>query len=73
MNSKQKQIIAKLDNGILSQEKLVKKLKKYPEQKTKISFMNLFSLELENKTIVDAYEKYSQLSKFVKVKKLFID
>lgn len=73
MNSRQKQIIKKLDNGILSHDKLVKKLKRFPDQKTKISFLNLFSLELENKTIVEYYEKYSQVSKFVKVKKLFID
>lgn len=72
MNSRQKKILRELDNGILSHEKLVKKLKKFPEHKTKISFLNLFSLELENKTIVEYYEKYSQVSKFVKVKKLFI-
>ena len=69
MNSRQKALLSKVNNKILSQDKLIKKLKKYPDQKTKISFLNLFELELENKKIVSAYEKYSQISKLVKVKR----
>ncbi len=69
MNSRQRQLLHKIDNKILSQDKIIKKLKKYPEQKTKISFLDIFSMEFENKKIVEYYEKYSQISKLVKIKK----
>ena len=68
MNSRQKALLVKEDSKILSQKKFVEKLKKYPNQKTKISFLNIINLEFENKKIVEYYEKYSQLSKLVKVK-----
>lgn len=68
MNSREKQIISKIDNKILSNKKLIEKLKKYPNQKCKISIMNLINLEISNKNLVDYFEKYSQISNLVKIK-----
>lgn len=69
MKKKQKKIIADLDKRIISQEKFILKLKKYPNQKSKISIFGFINLELENHKIIELYNNYSYLREFIKVLK----